>query len=210
MNRMHCERYYESPHRSCLRPALASLCSSAQQTPAAVQAERDASRLDQRRRDRFPAKPPSTNFSSRCSAGTRTSPGKSSTSSRRRRLVFRKRPSSSTLRKGQQVTRIYVTADQKYAFTGELVPFGADPFAEAPRTAEGRQWSLARTEGCSHHHRRIRRPGVSGLQGRAAEHHQADGRGAQGAPGIPELSAGADSQVGADRSEVRGLPGPAE
>src|ERR1700735_2375756 len=32
---------------------------------------------------------------------------------------------------GQQVTRIYVTPDQKYAFTGELVPFGMDPFAEA-------------------------------------------------------------------------------
>src|ERR1039458_10883426 len=32
---------------------------------------------------------------------------------------------------GQQATRIYVTADQKYAFTGDLVPFGADPFAEA-------------------------------------------------------------------------------
>lgn len=31
--------------------------------------------------------------------------------------------------KGQQVTRIYVTPDQKYAFTGELMPFGADPFA---------------------------------------------------------------------------------
>jgi len=31
--------------------------------------------------------------------------------------------------KGQQPTRIYVTPDQKYAFTGELVPFGADPFA---------------------------------------------------------------------------------
>lgn len=32
--------------------------------------------------------------------------------------------------KGQQVTRIYITPDQKFAFTGELVPFGADPFAE--------------------------------------------------------------------------------
>ncbi len=32
---------------------------------------------------------------------------------------------------GQQVTRIYITGDQKYAFTGELVPFGADPFAPA-------------------------------------------------------------------------------
>lgn len=33
--------------------------------------------------------------------------------------------------KGPQATRIYVTADQKHAFTGEVVPFGADPFAEA-------------------------------------------------------------------------------
>jgi len=32
--------------------------------------------------------------------------------------------------KGQQVTRLYITPDKKYAFTGELVPFGADPFAE--------------------------------------------------------------------------------
>jgi protein-disulfide isomerase len=30
--------------------------------------------------------------------------------------------------KGQQASRIYVTADQKHAFTGEIVPFGADPF----------------------------------------------------------------------------------
>jgi protein-disulfide isomerase len=33
--------------------------------------------------------------------------------------------------KGQQAMRLYVTADQKYAFTGDLQPFGADPFAEA-------------------------------------------------------------------------------
>jgi len=33
--------------------------------------------------------------------------------------------------KGEQVTRIYITPDQKYAFTGELVPFGVDPFAAA-------------------------------------------------------------------------------
>src|ERR1035437_2045649 len=32
---------------------------------------------------------------------------------------------------GQQARRLYVTADQKYAFTGELVPFGSDPFDEA-------------------------------------------------------------------------------
>jgi protein-disulfide isomerase len=30
---------------------------------------------------------------------------------------------------GQQQQRIYVTADQKYAFSGEIIPFGADPFA---------------------------------------------------------------------------------
>jgi protein-disulfide isomerase len=30
--------------------------------------------------------------------------------------------------KGQQLTRIYVTPDQSYAFNGELVPFGVDPF----------------------------------------------------------------------------------
>jgi len=32
---------------------------------------------------------------------------------------------------GQQQQRIYVTGDQKHAFTGEIVPFGADPFAAA-------------------------------------------------------------------------------
>lgn len=32
---------------------------------------------------------------------------------------------------GQQVFRVYVTADQKFAATGDLVPFGADPFAAA-------------------------------------------------------------------------------
>jgi protein-disulfide isomerase len=39
--------------------------------------------------------------------------------------------------KGQQVTRIYVTPDQKFAFTGELVPFGADPFAGARTELKG-------------------------------------------------------------------------
>jgi len=32
---------------------------------------------------------------------------------------------------GQQVMRLYVTQDQKYAFFGDLLPFGADPFASA-------------------------------------------------------------------------------
>jgi protein-disulfide isomerase len=32
---------------------------------------------------------------------------------------------------GQAVQRIYVTPDEHYAFSGDLVPFGADPFAEA-------------------------------------------------------------------------------
>jgi protein-disulfide isomerase len=32
---------------------------------------------------------------------------------------------------GQQMMRLYVTPDQKYAFLGDLLPFGADPFASA-------------------------------------------------------------------------------
>src|ERR1035441_7345750 len=32
---------------------------------------------------------------------------------------------------GQQVFRIFVTPDQKFAMTGDIVPFGADPFAAA-------------------------------------------------------------------------------
>jgi len=32
---------------------------------------------------------------------------------------------------GQQLFRIYVTPDQKFALTGDMVPFGADPFATA-------------------------------------------------------------------------------
>jgi protein-disulfide isomerase len=32
---------------------------------------------------------------------------------------------------GQQVFRVYVTPDQKFAMTGDMVPFGADPFAPA-------------------------------------------------------------------------------
>ncbi len=32
---------------------------------------------------------------------------------------------------GQQVFRIYVMPDQKFALTGDIVPFGADPFAPA-------------------------------------------------------------------------------
>ncbi|MGO9520109.1 MAG: DsbA family protein [Candidatus Korobacteraceae bacterium] len=31
---------------------------------------------------------------------------------------------------GQQVMRLYVTQDQKFAFAGDLLPFGADPFAD--------------------------------------------------------------------------------
>src|SRR5271165_3043152 len=32
---------------------------------------------------------------------------------------------------GQQVMRLYVTQDQKFAFAGDIIPFGADPFADA-------------------------------------------------------------------------------
>jgi protein-disulfide isomerase len=35
---------------------------------------------------------------------------------------------------GQQVFRLYVTPDQKFALTGDMVPFGADPFAAARAT----------------------------------------------------------------------------
>ena len=31
---------------------------------------------------------------------------------------------------GQQVMRLYVSQDQKFAFAGDLLPFGADPFAD--------------------------------------------------------------------------------
>lgn len=32
---------------------------------------------------------------------------------------------------GQQLSHLYVTPDQKYAMSGDLIPFGADPFASA-------------------------------------------------------------------------------
>ncbi len=32
---------------------------------------------------------------------------------------------------GQQIFRVYVSPDQKFALTGDMVPFGADPFANA-------------------------------------------------------------------------------
>lgn len=32
---------------------------------------------------------------------------------------------------GQQLSHLYVTPDQKYAMSGDLIPFGADPFAPA-------------------------------------------------------------------------------
>src|SRR5271166_4696505 len=38
---------------------------------------------------------------------------------------------------GQQMSRIYVTPDQKFAFTGEIVPFGADPFAATRQDLKG-------------------------------------------------------------------------
>ena len=39
--------------------------------------------------------------------------------------------------KGQQATKMYITPDQKFAFTGDLVPFGADPFADARQELKG-------------------------------------------------------------------------
>ncbi|HZP22442.1 MAG TPA: thioredoxin domain-containing protein [Terriglobales bacterium] len=39
--------------------------------------------------------------------------------------------------KGSSTTRIYITPDQKYAFTGELVPFGSDPFASTREELKG-------------------------------------------------------------------------
>ncbi|MGB9256603.1 MAG: thioredoxin domain-containing protein [Candidatus Korobacteraceae bacterium] len=33
--------------------------------------------------------------------------------------------------RGPQIARFYITADQKYTFMADLLPFGADPFAEA-------------------------------------------------------------------------------
>ena len=39
---------------------------------------------------------------------------------------------------GQAVQRIYVTPDEHYAFSGELVPFGADPFAATRGRVEER------------------------------------------------------------------------
>jgi protein-disulfide isomerase len=38
---------------------------------------------------------------------------------------------------GQQVFRVYVAPDQTFAFTGDMVPFGADPFAAARATLKG-------------------------------------------------------------------------
>ena len=39
--------------------------------------------------------------------------------------------------KGQQPQRIYVTADQKHALTGDIIPFGADPFASTRNDLKG-------------------------------------------------------------------------
>ncbi len=39
--------------------------------------------------------------------------------------------------KGQQQQRIYVTADQKHAFTGEIIPFGTDPFVGIRQDLKG-------------------------------------------------------------------------
>jgi protein-disulfide isomerase len=44
---------------------------------------------------------------------------------------------------GQQVFRIFVTPDQKFAMTGDIVPFGADPFAVA-------RWDLKAANGPVH------------------------------------------------------------
>ena len=39
--------------------------------------------------------------------------------------------------RGSQVVHLYITPDQKYAFMAELLPFGADPFAEARQILKG-------------------------------------------------------------------------
>ncbi len=39
---------------------------------------------------------------------------------------------------GEAVQRIYVTPDEHYAFSGDLVPFGADPFAAARAELQGK------------------------------------------------------------------------
>ena len=38
---------------------------------------------------------------------------------------------------GQQLAHLYVTPDQKFALSGELVPFGSDPFAPAREMLKG-------------------------------------------------------------------------
>jgi len=39
--------------------------------------------------------------------------------------------------RGSQVVRFYITADQKYAFMADLLPFGADPFADTRQELKG-------------------------------------------------------------------------
>ena len=65
---------------------------------------------------------------------------------------------------GQQLQRIYVTADQKYAFSGEIIPFGADPFAVTREQLKEHQRAITRAEGRSPDHRRVWRPGMSCMQ----------------------------------------------
>jgi hypothetical protein len=66
---------------------------------------------------------------------------------------------------GQQLSRFYVTADGEHALVGEIIPFGAKPFAPAKQGAgEGNHWPVARTEGCARNDCGVRRSAVSRLQ----------------------------------------------
>ncbi len=103
---------------------------------------------------------------------------------------MRRSPWCSTRRKDRRCSASMSRPTSTTLFPVTWCPFGADPFAPARADLKTANWSGAGSDRCRCDHRRVRRPGVSGLQEGAGKSEQADERRTQGEADLPELSAG--------------------
>ena len=77
---------------------------------------------------------------------------------------------------GQQVFRIFVTPDEKFAVTGDMVPFGADPFAPARANLKSASGPVHGPSRRPRNHRGVRRLRVPRLQSSPADSSPSSGR----------------------------------
>ena len=77
---------------------------------------------------------------------------------------------------GQQNSRLYVTADGKHAVIGDIIPFGAHPFAPRKKAlSKGMNGPSRGPADAPGDRGRVQRPAVPALQGSPAHHRQAHG-----------------------------------